>query len=395
MSAKIIDSPDRGHIPFLLSVTLSPSILTQLLESSDTTWLLVDPQVPPEDFQTQVPKLDWYPTPTKKYLASFVNQAKSKTNTSDHPGQRQPVVSPTYNPPWGLGGGTFDLLNTPGWWFLPKLLPRTNATALLPSEPLSSHSKLVITATNHAYAHYTTIASLSAGSPVFLNPSVFPPIDADLALKVLRASFSQPYKGPDVFCAVPLVIDQLSSDTTHADEIVGLLGKFKAILLAGSIPSVDTVNWLEKHKLPILHFISSTETSPLMSSASSVINGPAQTSEWQWFREDDDRKRWLRFEPRDAGLEGDEMAYELIVMRGYPTLNVSNRSDGGYDTRDLYLPHPNEKGKWKYLMRKDDVLAHSIGIKTNPLPSESSSVELLSWFLSLSSVGRVLRFLSR
>ena len=82
-----------------------------------------------------------------------------------------------------------------------------------------------------------------------------------------------------------------------------------------------------------------------MSNGASVIQGPPQSHDWEWFREDVSRAAWLTFEPCDAGLGGKRQAYELLVREGYPSLSVTDRPDGGYSTKDLYVPHPAEGEK--------------------------------------------------
>jgi hypothetical protein len=53
---------------------------------------------------------------------------------------------------------------------------------------------------------------------------------------------------------------------------------------------------------------------------------------------------------------------------------MSNRSDGAYCTKDLFLRHPLEKDWFKYIGRLDDTLTQTLGEKTNPVPIELAIV---------------------
>lgn len=86
-------------------------------------------------------------------------------------------------------------------------------------------------------------------------------------------------------------------------------------------------------------------------------------SSWECLDPPAGLERYVSFEPYDP-VTGSS---ELVYLPGHPLLHVSNRPGGGYATRDLYLPHPTIPGKWKYDKRKDDVIVHSHGVKSDPL----------------------------
>ena len=59
-----------------------------------------------------------------------------------------------------------------------------------------------------------------------------------------------------------------------------------------------------------------------------------------------------------CGLEGprDDGAYELVCKAGWPKLVVSNRPDGSFATKDLFIKHPTRPGLLKMVGRVDDTL---------------------------------------
>lgn len=48
----------------------------------------------------------------------------------------------------------------------------------------------------------------------------------------------------------------------------------------------------------------------------------------------------------------------------------TNRPDGSYATKDLFLRHPEHDDWYKYIGRLDDTLVQTLGEKTNPVPIE-------------------------
>lgn len=90
---------------------------------------------------------------------------------------------------------------------------------------------------------------------------------------------------------------------------------------------------------------------------------PWEDKEWDWLRPSDFVSRYLRFEERGPGI------FELVVLDGYPSKVTSNRPDGSYATKDLFLKHPT-KNAFKYYARLDDTITLMNGEKVNPLEME-------------------------
>ena len=78
----------------------------------------------------------------------------------------------------------------------------------------------------------------------------------------------------------------------------------------------------------------------------------------------------LEFQPFD------NESFELVVQAGEDTkehlaLNYTYPEASIWHTKDLFKPHPTEKGLWRFHGRKDDVLVLSNGEKLNPVLMES------------------------
>jgi aryl carrier-like protein len=86
---------------------------------------------------------------------------------------------------------------------------------------------------------------------------------------------------------------------------------------------------------------------------------------WTYLRPSAEAQKFLSFEDRGEGL------YELICGEGWPSRVATNRPDGSYATRDLFVRHPTLNA-WKYSGRIDDVIVLEKGEKANPLPIEGA-----------------------
>lgn len=101
-----------------------------------------------------------------------------------------------------------------------------------------------------------------------------------------------------------------------------------------------------------------TETGQLMTSFR-----PQGDKQWDYLRPSEAVKKFLRFEERGPGI------FELICLDGWPSKVMSNRPDGSYATKDLFMKHPDIEG-YKYYARLDDTIVLVNGEKVNPLDLE-------------------------
>lgn len=77
---------------------------------------------------------------------------------------------------------------------------------------------------------------------------------------------------------------------------------------------------------------------------------------WNYLRPTAASAPYLSSEPRAEGL------YELIFLEDLPSKLMSNRDDGSYATKDLFMKHPTLDA-WKYCGRNDDVIVLENGEK--------------------------------
>lgn len=73
--------------------------------------------------------------------------------------------------------------------------------------------------------------------------------------------------------------------------------------------------------------------------------------------------------------------YHLVVLRGFPSLQVSDRPDGSYGSKDIFRPHPDNlpgndtrayKARWKFVARQGDIIVLVNGENADATPIEQS-----------------------
>ncbi|EST08578.1 AMP-dependent synthetase/ligase [Kalmanozyma brasiliensis GHG001] len=159
---------------------------------------------------------------------------------------------------------------------------------------------------------------------------------------------------------VPFVLKLL------AESPAGLraLQSFTLVTFGGAAcPTAIGNTLVNEHNVALQNGIGSTEAGFLLSSARDF----ATDKEWEYVRPILNAKDYIAFENTGTDKEG---PYEMVVLPGFPSLTESNRPDGSYATRDLFVKHPTREGLWKYAGRADDTLVHYNGEKTNPVPME-------------------------
>ena len=93
---------------------------------------------------------------------------------------------------------------------------------------------------------------------------------------------------------------------------------------------------------------------------------------WNWLRAEGLILEYMVMEDRGGNT------FEFINKDGWPPKIETNRPDGSYATKDLFLRHEKHHNWYKYIGRLDDTLVQNLGEKTNPGAFVKLSVEALT-----------------
>ena len=248
------------------------------------------------------------------------------------------------------------IAHTSGSTNIPKLVPIRNVciTQVQGIREDGVRDMLFLGAPQQGAHTYVPITCLAKGDRCYVYNQTAP-MEILTIISAMRAATMGGTNKVNTFLTFP-GMHQAFKTSDFAEEAIEPLRSFDGIVSGGSAPTSEGQQWLEHAGIKICNYLGSTEAGTILDS------GHFRTSNWDWVEEHPTTSTWIRFEPYDD-LTG---ASELIILPGYPTLNVCNRADGSYATDDLFLPHPGTKGKWKHWMRKGDVMVHSTGMKTDP-----------------------------
>ncbi|KAL4937579.1 hypothetical protein BDV06DRAFT_215762 [Aspergillus oleicola] len=178
------------------------------------------------------------------------------------------------------------------------------------------------------------------------NPSL--PLTSQYLVDIMR---SYPF---EIFYGVPYALKLLA----ESEEGIKALADLKAVMFGGS-PCPDSLgDLLVENGVNLIAHYGSTETGQLMTSMR-----PRTDKTWDWLRPSESVKKYLRMEERYPGI------FESVVLDGWPSKVMSNRADGAYATKDLFLKHP-EMEAYKYYSRLDDTITLVNGEKVIPLDLE-------------------------
>ncbi|EAW06690.1 putative NRPS-like enzyme [Aspergillus clavatus NRRL 1] len=158
----------------------------------------------------------------------------------------------------------------------------------------------------------------------------------------------------EIFYGVPYALKLLA----ETDEGIAVLAKLKAVMFGGSACPDSLGDRLVQNGVNLISHYGTTETGQLMTSFR-----PVGDKGWDWVRPSDAVRKYLAFEERSPGI------FELVVLDGWPSKVMSNRPDGSYATKDLFLKHPAIEA-YKYYARLDDTIVLVNGEKVNPLDME-------------------------
>ncbi|SJX65303.1 related to alpha-aminoadipate reductase [Sporisorium reilianum f. sp. reilianum] len=179
-------------------------------------------------------------------------------------------------------------------------------------------------------------------------------LSADLLTAAIKASSA------GILALVPYVLKLLAESETGLTAFEGVA----CVYSAGSACPTDIGDKLvQDDNVPLCTGYGSSEAGSLMTS----FRDFGRDKEWEYMRPTPAFEDFMKFENRGTDASG---PFELIVGAGWPHLTETNRPDGSYATKDLFVPHANKPDLYKYVGRADDTLVHYNGEKTNPVPME-------------------------
>ncbi|KAH8819123.1 putative NRPS-like enzyme [Xylogone sp. PMI_703] len=201
----------------------------------------------------------------------------------------------------------------------------------------------------HTHGIGSLFRAIITGKPVyFYNTSL--PLTKDYLVQILEEN------NFELFAAVPYALKILS----ESNKGVELLKRLRLVTFGGS-PCPDRLgDFLTESGINLVSVYGMSETGPLMMSTR-----PQGDKHWNYLRPTEEAKPYLTFEPTGEGR------YELICLDGLPSKSASNRDDGSYATKDLFIKHPTLDA-WKYCGRNDDVIVLENGEKVNPIDMEGA-----------------------
>lgn len=222
----------------------------------------------------------------------------------------------------------------------------------------------------HGYGHFALFRCMYSNQPITLFPGHLPLTAANIcaiidARSAIAKERGEGHSGMRQCFAVPYVIKLMS----ESEEGVNRLAKFDMVSYAGAPVPDDLGDRLTAAGVNLFSNYGTTETGSLMTSARDFEKDKL----WNWVAPLPGVLSYMVMESRGtqkikAGQEGE--TFEFVVRDGYPPKIESNRPDGSYATKDLFLQHPEKKNRYRYIGRLDDTLVHSLGEKTNPVPME-------------------------
>jgi hypothetical protein len=251
---------------------------------------------------------------------------------------------------------------------LPKPIPQTHRAAcgVLPRLDSSSAATFTTTPLYHG-GIADCFRAWTSSAMIWLFPGGSVPVTARnivLSLSVThQAAVESTNDFPEVkyFSSVPYVLQILAEDR----DGLKWLQKMDIVGAGGAALPESVGNDLVSQKVNLISRFGSAECGFLLSSHRDY----STDRDWQYLRAPSNCA-FLRFEKQNDGSG----LSELVVLKGWPHMAKTNREDGSFATSDLFEPHPEIEGAWKYHSRSDSQITLITGKKFDPAPVEDAIV---------------------
>ncbi|RAK96092.1 putative NRPS-like enzyme [Aspergillus ibericus CBS 121593] len=325
-----------GHSGLLLSTRISVDAYVSLLERTQSSHIFIHSSFRDTalDIKKRVPGLIIDEIPTEE---SYHYPITEDVDTNLVP-YLDPVVESKHIA-W--------IIHSSGSTGLPKPIFHTQAAALKNYSGHMNMSGFVTLPLYHNHGISCLFRTIHACKQLHLYNANLP-LTRQYLIDIMRAN------DLEIFYGVPYALKLLA----ETQDGISALAKFKAVMFGGSACPDSLGNLLVENGVHLVSHYGSTETGQLMMSIR-----PRDDKGWDWLRPSDTVKKFLRFEERFPGV------FELVCLDGWPSKVMTNRPDGAYATKDLFVKHPTMEA-YKYYARLDDTIVLVNGEKVNPLDLE-------------------------
>lgn len=341
-----------GHTGLLLSTRISIEAYLSLLETTGSLHIIIHPSFrdTAEELKKHLPALRVTETPAQD-IFNYPIEDEIDTKLTPHldPIQESKHIA------W--------IIHSSGSTGLPKPIYHTHVAALKNYAGSMNMSGFITLPLYHNHGISVLFRTIFSCKTLYLYNAELP-LTKQYLLDIMKSHDFE------IFYGVPYALKLLA----ESQEGISVLAGLKAVMFGGSACPDSLGDRLVASGVHLIsHYgsyvmrqsemranadISRTETGQLMTSMR-----PREDKGWDWLRPSETVLKYLRFEERSPGI------YELLCLDGWPSKVTSNRPDGSYATKDLFIKHPTMEA-YKYYARLDDTIVLVNGEKVNPLDME-------------------------
>ncbi|KAL1301564.1 hypothetical protein AAFC00_005801 [Neodothiora populina] len=264
------------------------------------------------------------------------------------------------------------IIHSSGSTGLPKPIIHTNRSIMLIARMYRLFQSFIVENWYLCFPlfHIAGVSIILGGVPTAL-PTTFPPETwppSPGAILGAWRKLEQVGRPVDCLHCAPSVIEDLYEYITlSAEKDFSPLSKLKVLQPGGAALSPTMLQNLEKLKVNVKTTYGSTEIGPPYRTIPDTLEGSCY--------------RVKSLFPNDARVvmepQGENL-YECVIYKGFPLaaeLWLDSQAPDPYRTNDLFIQDPPNSGLYMLQGRKDDMLVHSNGEKTNALPLQMAIEE--------------------
>lgn len=322
-----------GHTVLFLSTRISEEAYVGLLNATKATTLLVD-----SSFQSMGSKVQ----------SQCPVSVQPVCTRSDYNGTKPVAPLPKANLDGDIENSHIAwIIHSSGSTGLPKPIYQTHSGNLRNYANNFGLRGYITLPLFHAHGISCLFRAISSRKLIYM-------YNADLPLTAPHLISTLKSHDIQILYAVPYALKLLA----ESDEGIKLLASLHLVMFGGSACPKPIGDKLTAQGVLLVSHYGTTETGQLMTSFRDRAD-----KDWDYVRPTDNLKPFLRWEEQAPGSG----IYELVILKGWPSLVASNRPDEAYATKDLFEAHPTTPHAWRYYARLDDTLVLENGEKANPL----------------------------